>query len=43
MQVTSIPTTVILDRQGQIASRMNGFLADSFVATLTSRVRALLQ
>jgi thiol-disulfide isomerase/thioredoxin len=42
LQVTSIPTTILIDTQGRVASRMNGFLPETFVAQLTERIRALL-
>lgn len=41
-QVTNIPTTVLLDRQGAAASRMIGFDPDRFVALLTERIDRLL-
>jgi thiol-disulfide isomerase/thioredoxin len=41
--VTDIPTTVIFDKQGRIASRMNGFLPDSFVVQLTERIQSALE
>ena len=31
LQVNDIPTTIIFDKRGRIASRMNGFLPDRFV------------
>ena len=42
LQVTSIPTTILIDRNGQVASRMNGFLADAFVEQLTERIKAVM-
>lgn len=42
LQVTSIPTTILIDPQGRVASRMNGFLAETFVLQLADRIRALL-
>jgi len=42
LNVTSIPTTVILNKRGEIASRMNGFLPDKFVEMLTERVQRIL-
>lgn len=38
LKVNSIPTTLIVDRAGQIASRMNGFIPDRFVDLLTQRI-----
>jgi thiol-disulfide isomerase/thioredoxin len=42
LQVTDIPTTMVFDKQGRIASRMNGFLPDSFVEQLTARIQSAL-
>jgi thiol-disulfide isomerase/thioredoxin len=42
MNVTSIPTTLILNKRGEVASRMNGFLPDKFVDMLTERVQRIL-
>ena len=42
LQVTSIPTTILMDPQGRIGSRMNGFLPETFVGQLTGRIRELL-
>lgn len=38
LKVQSIPTTVILGRDGQVTSRLNGFLPDRFVAMLIERI-----
>jgi thiol-disulfide isomerase/thioredoxin len=43
LSVTQIPTTVLLDKQGKISSRMNGFLPDEFVAELIERIDAALK
>ena len=43
MSVSSIPATVIFDKQGQLSSRMNGYLPDRFVDMLTDRIRYALQ
>jgi thiol-disulfide isomerase/thioredoxin len=40
--VNSIPATIVIDQQGQVASRMNGFSPDTFVEQLSKRVEALL-
>jgi thiol-disulfide isomerase/thioredoxin len=42
LQVTSIPTTILFDRHGRVASRMNGFLPDKFVDQLTERIQTAL-
>jgi hypothetical protein len=38
LQGSSIPTTVILDKKGQLFTRMIGYLPDRFVDMLTDRV-----
>jgi len=43
LQVSSIPTTVIFDKSGQVASRMNGFVAESFVDLMVGRLNELLR
>jgi thioredoxin-related protein len=42
LNVTSIPTTILFDKEGRLASRMNGFVPDTFVEQLTERVQATL-
>lgn len=42
LRVTSIPTTVIIDKQGQIFSRMNGFVPERFTDQLSERIREAL-
>jgi thiol-disulfide isomerase/thioredoxin len=42
LQVTDIPTTVVFDKQGRVASRMNGFLPDRFVEQLSERIESAL-
>ena len=42
LQVSSIPTTMILDKKGQVFSRMIGFLPDRFVDMLTDRINEAL-
>jgi thiol-disulfide isomerase/thioredoxin len=42
LQVSSIPTTVVLDKKGQLFTRMIGFLPDRFVDMLTDRVNDAL-
>jgi thiol-disulfide isomerase/thioredoxin len=42
LQVTDIPTTIVFDKQGRVASRMNGFLPESFVQQLTERIQSAL-
>jgi thiol-disulfide isomerase/thioredoxin len=43
LRVSSIPTTVILDRRGNVASRMNGYVPERFVEVLSERVAQLLE
>jgi thiol-disulfide isomerase/thioredoxin len=43
LQITSIPTTVIVDKHGEIASRMNGFNPERFVEMLTERIEQALK
>ena len=42
LQVTSIPTTLLFDKRGRVASRMNGFDPSTFVDQLTERIRGAL-
>jgi thiol-disulfide isomerase/thioredoxin len=42
LRVSSIPTTMILGRNGQLYSRLNGFVPDRFVEMLTERIKAAL-
>jgi len=42
LQVSDIPTTIVFDKQGRMASRMNGFLPDRFVEQLTERIQTAL-
>ncbi len=39
LEISSIPTTIIVDPRGQVASRMNGFVPDRFVEMLAERIR----
>lgn len=42
LRVSSIPTTLVLDRTGAISSRLNGFIKDRFVDMLSDRIREAL-
>ncbi len=42
LQVSSIPTTIILGKKGEVFTRMAGFLPDRFVDMLTDRVNNAL-
>lgn len=41
-KVTSIPTTLIVGKDGQVSSRMNGFIPERFVDLLTQRINETL-
>ncbi len=43
LRVSSIPTTIVIDKQGRIASRMQGFIPGHFADQLTGRIRELLK
>jgi thiol-disulfide isomerase/thioredoxin len=43
LKIATIPTTVILDRRSRIFSRMNGYVPESFVETLTRQIREALE
>jgi thiol-disulfide isomerase/thioredoxin len=43
LQVTAIPTTVIVNRQGEIAARLNGFDPKLFAGMLTERIQDALE
>jgi thiol-disulfide isomerase/thioredoxin len=40
--VSQIPTTIVLNKQGQVSSRMNGFVPDQFKDQLIERIEAAL-
>lgn len=42
LDISSIPTTVIVDRRGEVFSRMNGFLPERFVDMLSERIEQAL-
>jgi hypothetical protein len=41
--ISSIPTTIIVDKNGNIASRMNGYAPERFVDLLTERINDSLK
>lgn len=41
-RVNSIPTTIVLDRNGVMVSRLNGYIADRFVEMLSARIDGAL-
>jgi thiol-disulfide isomerase/thioredoxin len=43
LAVKSIPTTMIFGRKGELVSRLNGFIPERFVETLTERIRDSLK
>ena len=43
LAITSIPTTIVLDRRGEVISRMNGFVPGRFVDMLTDRIKDALK
>jgi hypothetical protein len=38
----SIPTTLIVGKDGKVFSRLTGYVVETFVDTLTERIRAAL-
>src|SRR5258708_2770671 len=42
LNVSEIPTTIVFDKRGRLASRMNGFLPDRFVEQLSERIQNAL-
>jgi thiol-disulfide isomerase/thioredoxin len=42
-KVSSIPTTIVVDKGGEVFSRLNGFLPDRFVDMLTERIQDALK
>jgi thioredoxin-related protein len=42
LQVSKIPTTVLLDKQGRVSSKMEGFVPDKFEQQLIERIDAAL-
>ncbi|MBI3682159.1 MAG: TlpA family protein disulfide reductase, partial [Acidobacteria bacterium] len=43
LKVSSIPTTIIFNRRGELFTRLNGFLPERFIEMLTERIREALQ
>jgi thiol-disulfide isomerase/thioredoxin len=43
LAITSMPTTIVLDRHGNVISRMNGFVPERFVDMLTDRIKDALK
>jgi len=42
LEIGSIPTTIVVDRHGQVFSRLNGYVPDRFVDMLSDRIRDAL-
>ena len=43
LRVSSIPTTVVINPRGEVASRMNGYIPDRFVDMLSERIEESLK
>jgi len=43
LEINSIPTTLVLNRRGEIISRMNGFVPERFVDMLSDRIEEALK
>jgi thiol-disulfide isomerase/thioredoxin len=43
LSIGNIPTTIVMDRHGEIVSRMNGFVPNRFVDMLSDRIRDALK
>ncbi len=43
LDISSIPTTIVLNRHGEIISRLNGFVPDRFVNMLSDRIEEALK
>jgi len=43
LAITSMPTTIVLDRRGEVISRMNGFVPGRFVDMLSERIKDALK
>ena len=42
LRITSVPTTIVIGRDGSLMSRMDGFVAETFVEQLSARIRSAL-
>jgi thiol-disulfide isomerase/thioredoxin len=42
LKITSLPATIVIGRDGQVFSRMNGYVPDLFVDSLTSKIQDAL-
>ena len=42
LRITSIPTTIVIGRDGQLFTRMNGYVPERFVEQLTAKIHEAL-
>ncbi|HEY2012020.1 MAG TPA: TlpA disulfide reductase family protein, partial [Bryobacteraceae bacterium] len=42
LKIATIPTTIVIDKRGQVFSRINGFVPERFVEMLSQRIRDAL-
>ncbi len=43
LDISSIPTTIVVNRRGEVVSRLNGFVPDRFVDMLAERIKDALK
>jgi thiol-disulfide isomerase/thioredoxin len=43
LRIATIPTTIVVEKRGQVFSRMNGYVPERFVDLLTGRIRDALR
>jgi thiol-disulfide isomerase/thioredoxin len=43
LRIVTIPTTIVIEKRGQVFSRMNGYVPERFVDLLTGRIRDALR
>jgi thiol-disulfide isomerase/thioredoxin len=43
LRIATIPTTIVIEKRGQVLSRMNGYVPERFVDLLTGRIRDALR
>jgi thiol-disulfide isomerase/thioredoxin len=43
LRIATIPTTIVIEKRGQVFSRMNGYVPERFVDLLTGRIRDALR
>jgi thiol-disulfide isomerase/thioredoxin len=42
LTIAAIPTSIVIDRQGRVLERMNGYVPDRFVDLLSGQIRGAL-